>query len=100
MDASLRRHDGLAELEALVGRPAAMSMLAEIGAAIGEDGYPGGGHDTDFALSPEEARAELEQLQRDRAFMAAFLDADHPDHQRQVLRARRLNRLAAGLEAD
>ena len=77
-----------------------MAMLADIGAAIGEDGYPGGGQDAGFSLSPEEARAELEQLQRDKAFMAAFLDADHPDHQRHVMRARRLNRLAAGLEAD
>lgn len=42
----------------------------------------------------EEARAELERLQRDRVFMKAFLDTEHPDHQQCVLRARALNRAA------
>lgn len=91
---------GLGDLEAVTGKPAAMAMLAEIGAALGEDRHAGGGHDGGFALSPEEARRELEQLQRDRGFMGAFLDKDHPDHARHVLRARRLNRLAAGLDPE
>ncbi|MEZ5665898.1 MAG: hypothetical protein R3F55_00355 [Alphaproteobacteria bacterium] len=92
--------DGMAELEGLAGRPAALAMMADVGAALGEDGFAGGGHDGGFAMSADEARRELETLQRDKGFMAAFLDANHPDHARQVQRARRLNRLAAGLEPD
>ena len=53
-----------------------------------------------FEMSADEARRELDQIQRDKTFMAAFLNRDHPDHQRHVLRARRLNRLAAGLDPD
>ncbi len=91
--------EGLGALEDVAGRPEAMAILAEIGAALGEDRYAGGGQDG-FAMSAEEARRELDGLQRDRAFMAAFLDKDHPDHERHVLRARRLNRLAAGLDPE
>lgn len=91
-----RGDEGLADLEALMGRPAAVAMLAEIGAALAEDRFAGGG-ETGFAMSPEEARRELEALQHDNEFMAGFLDRNHPDHRRHVLRARRLNRIAVGL---
>lgn len=91
--------EGLGELEAAMGRPAAMAMLAEIGAALGEDRFAGGGQDG-FAMSPEEARRELELLQRDNGFMTMFLEKDHPEHERAVLKARRLNRLAAGLDPE
>ena len=98
-----RRFLGGADAEALddlAARPEVMAMLADVGAALGEDRFPGGGADTGFALAPDEARRELDALQRDKAFMAVFLDQDHPDHRRHVLRARRLNRLAAGLDPD
>ncbi len=89
---------GLAALEELSDAAAVMDMLADIGQAMSEDVRVGGEGTVDFGLSQDDARSQLSQLKRDKAFMDAYLDKRHQDHDRAVQRARALNRIAAGVD--
>lgn len=88
------RHFGWseAELDALESKVGGFKMLdgfARIGASIREDTIAGKGG---TIQSPAEARAELQRLESDKDFRAAYLDRGHPGHAEAV---RRMTDLAA-----
>lgn len=67
------------KLEDAVGRAAVFKMLSKIGLAMGEDNLNGEG-DSNFSLSPAQARAEYDQKKTDKDWLAALQDPIHPNH--------------------
>jgi len=84
------------ELKAADGRalgdiPAVAELFAYLGKNMEEDGLIGkGGGGGDGALSPVEAEQQINALQGDKAFMAAYTSKKHPGHADAVARMSRL----------
>jgi hypothetical protein len=57
--------DVVAKLEGVAGLDRLMNMLAEIGSDLSEDGYIKGGDGVSQAMSPKQAKAELDGLMAD-----------------------------------
>jgi len=87
----------LAELDkAGFGRnPALVEMMANIYDAIAEDGaLPGEKKGAAGALAPAEAKAQIAQMEGDKAQVAILEDKNHPEHQAMVEKRSRLYAMA------
>lgn len=79
-------------LESALGFGKLMRFMHQIGTRIGEDSFVGGDALAGGAMSPAQARAELDSLKIDKEFMAALFDKRHPGHAAAVERKQRLVR--------
>jgi len=66
------------KMEASLGHHGTMTLLAKIGAGLGEDGFVGGRTENTFgdALTPAAAKSQIETLKQDKAFVASYLKGD------------------------
>ena len=76
----------------LLDHPLMAKAFMTIGDTIAEDGgvIPAGGGRQTFAMTPEDAAAEIKALKADKEFSEAFLKSNHPEHEAAVKRMTRL----------
>lgn len=88
--------DELTKIERAIGTRGLIERMAVIGAALAEDpGLPATAQGTG-ATNAVTARAELDTLKKDPAFVAAYLDPRSPEHVEAKARMTRLQQQAAG----
>jgi hypothetical protein len=95
------REFGLAEqdlsgMERALGTRRMMDLLARAGAPLMEDTSEGGAPVTGVAMTPAQARGEIDQRKSDPEFVKKYLDSRHPEHKKAVLEMERLSKYAAG----
>lgn len=78
-------------IEAQIGTPALMELMATIGKKMGGEaaftpGGSGGGPRDPSSLSPAEAKVALDALSIDKGYQDAAYDRNHPMHKQQVER--------------
>jgi hypothetical protein len=74
--------------------PALVKAFAQIGRMIAEDEIIGGGGGQSFTKSPEEAQKEIQELQLDPEFMAAYMQSHNPGHKAALDKMQKLYELA------
>lgn len=83
--------EALAALKTAMGGAQAMKMFASIADKMGEHAFINGEGDKGGALTPAEAKVELQKLRHDKEWMAAWMDKHHPKHQEAMDRKARLD---------
>jgi hypothetical protein len=78
----------------LLANPAMMKFLSGLGAGMAEDGLIGRGEPGGNALSPAEAKQEINALRADKTFLADYTNARAPGHQAAVAKMQRLYEFA------
>jgi hypothetical protein len=88
--------DDFKQLEAALGTAKSLELFQRIGSRLGEaksfDAGAGGGASNGFSMTPEQARARMEELRRDADWTAAYLNGDAA----KKAEADRLHRIMAG----
>jgi len=82
------------EQSGLGDHPALIRAFAEAAKRSGEDRMAGRSQNAGFALSPAQAKGEVNRLFSDAAFLAAYTDPRHVGHDDAVAKMVRLNQLA------
>lgn len=85
---------GFLESSGLGDHPALIRAFAEAARRSGEDRMAGRGQ-AGFALSPSQAKGEVNRLFSDAGFLAAYTDPRHVGHDDAVAKMVRLNQLAS-----
>ena len=82
--------------------PVVVRAFANIGKAMADDSLYQSGERPGIggALSPVDARAEIETLQKDEDFISAYMSRAHPGHEEALKKFSELHRLSAGLPRE
>lgn len=86
----------LTKMERALGTRGLIERMAAIGAALAEDAGPPAEAQATGPGNAASAKAQIESLKRDPAFIAAYLDPRSPDHAEAKARMTRLQQQAAG----
>ena len=89
--------DDLSGLRAAMGPVAAMKFVDNLNSKMGDDNFDRGESVMPNHKTPEQAKAELQDLTMNKEFMDAWLDKMHPGHSAAVEKKAALARLVTGV---
>lgn len=82
-------------LESALGYGKLMDFLSNVGNKVGQDTYQDGSTNAGL-MTPQSAKAAMNDLMLDPDFMQAFMNGDHAGHAAAVAKKQRLTRMMAG----